>query len=69
MEIGDELVVKLSSREDSLGRVVATKTVKSAYGESTYNVYENSGMKWKEGVEVDYVGGSQRVVVTTKAVD
>lgn len=51
-----------------MGKVVATKTIKSNFGESTYNVYEDSGMTWKEGVEVDYVD-CQRVVVTTKAVD
>lgn len=52
-----------------MGRVVAIQTIKSNFGESTHNIYENSAVAWKEGVEVDYVGGSQRVVVTTKAVD
>lgn len=52
-----------------MGRVVATQTIKSKFGESTHNIYENSAMAWKEGVEVDYVGGSQRVIVVTKALD
>lgn len=59
---------KLSRKSKDMGKVVATKTIKSNFGESTYNVYENSAMTWKEGVEADYVGG-QRVVVTTKAVN
>ncbi|HFK1543471.1 TPA: hypothetical protein ACGXM3_005293 [Bacillus cereus] len=62
-------MAKLSSKEKDMGRVVATQTIKSNFGESTHNIYENSAMTWKEGVEVDYIGGSQRVVVTTKAVD
>ncbi|GAB6253616.1 hypothetical protein BCSAG_49340 [Bacillus cereus] len=62
-------MAKLSRKSKDMGKIVATQTVKSAFGESTYNIYENSAMTWKEGVEVDYIGGSQRVVVTTKAVD
>jgi len=61
-------MAKLSRKSKDMGKVVATKTIKSNFGESTYNVYENSAMTWKEGVEADYVGG-QRVVVTTKAVN
>ncbi|HDR4373557.1 TPA: hypothetical protein QCP80_003387 [Bacillus cereus] len=61
-------MAKLSRKSKDVGRVVATQTIKSNFGESTHNIYENSAVTWKEGVEVDYVGG-QRVVVTTKAVN
>lgn len=61
-------MAKLSRKSKDVGRVVATQTIKSKFGESTHNIYENSAVTWKEGVEVDYVD-CQRVVVTTKAVN
>ncbi|UUV46099.1 hypothetical protein [Bacillus phage vB_BanS-Thrax1] len=61
-------MAKLSRKSKDMGRVVATQTIKSNFGESTHNIYENSAITWKEGIEVDYVG-SQRVIVTTKAVN
>lgn len=58
---------KLSRKSIDMGRVVATKTIKSIFGKSTYNIYEKSVIPWKEGIEEKYVNG-YKVRIETKSI-
>jgi hypothetical protein len=61
-------VPKTTRKKFDMGKIVAVKTVRSIFGESSYNIYENDIIQWEEGEKIVQVNG-YRLETTIKRVE